>query len=57
MNRSLSVRLIPAWTVLGLGAAVLGCAGQELMEFTAVCSTTMFVAGYWNRVQAVDSPA
>lgn len=48
MHGSLSARLISLWTVLGLGATVLGCANEDSMEFTALCSTTMYVAGYWN---------
>jgi hypothetical protein len=47
MSRSAFARLIPLWAVLGLGAAWLGCTGEQSMAFTAVCSTTMNVAGYW----------
>ncbi|MGD2215772.1 MAG: hypothetical protein PVJ64_03405 [Gemmatimonadales bacterium] len=48
MHRNLSSRLLTVWIVLGLGTALLSCANEESMEFTALCSTTMFVAGYWN---------
>lgn len=47
MSRSLLARLVQVWAVLGLGAAGLGCANEQSMEFTAVCRTTMHVAGYW----------
>jgi len=48
MPRDMFARLIPICCVLGLGAAGLSCAGEESLEFTAVCSTTMYVAGHWN---------
>ncbi len=48
MHKRLSARLIPVWAMLGLGVAGLGCANEGSMEFTALCSTTMFVAGHWN---------
>jgi hypothetical protein len=55
MQRSVFARPIRVWAVLGLGAAVLSCANEQSMEFTAVCSTTMFVAGYWNGTFRCDN--